>query len=279
MTRGKSNGQGHRQYLDAMGIPVWQRRPGVFPGRGDAQHASSLVDEPEVVSEQVAHEDAAQEQVTQDKTQERVFSEYHMVPIDAPPPVETEIGSKPSWDWGSLRAEVDQCTACEISRSRSNAVFGTGNEQADWFIIGEAPAKDEDQAGEPFVGPAGQLLNDMLFAIGLKREQVFITNVLKCHPPTNRDPRPEEVANCENFLARQIEWIQPKIILSIGKDSACSLLKTKDKLDSLRGRVHHYGSQETPLIVTYHPAHLMRAPLEKRKAWDDLKLAMRVIRG
>jgi len=272
MARGKPTGQGYRQYLDAMGIPVWQRRPGIFPEHEKAQESSHL-DEQDVVSE------VMQEQLTQAETPERVFSEYHTVPIDASPAVTTETDSEPAWDWESLRDEVDQCRACEISRSRSNAVFGVGNEKADWFIIGEAPAKDEDQAGEPFVGPAGQLLNDMLLAIGLKREDVFITNVLKCHPPTNRDPRPEEIANCENFLARQIEWIKPKIILSIGKESSRSLLKSKDKLDSLRGRVHHYGSQETPLVVTYHPAHLLRVPLEKRKAWDDLKLAMRVIRG
>lgn len=274
MTRGKSNGQDHRQYLEAMGIPVWQRRPDIFPEPENIEQESSHVD-----AQEALHGEAVQEKVTQEETQERVFSEYHMVPIDVSLPVEAETVSKSTWDWDSLHVEVGQCTACEISRSRSSAVFGMGNEQADWFIIGEAPAKDEDQAGEPFVGPSGQLLNDMLLAIGLKREQVFITYVLKCHPPTNRDPLPEEIANCENFLARQIEWVQPKIILSVGKDSARSLLKSKDKLDSLRGRIHHYGPQETPLVVTYHPAHLLRSPLEKRKAWDDLKLAMRVIRG
>jgi DNA polymerase len=133
--------------------------------------------------------------------------------------------------------------------------------------------------GEPFVGRAGQLLNEMLFAIGLKREQVYIANILKCRPPNNRDPRPEEVLKCEPFLLRQIEWIKPKIILSVGRISAQNLLKTTEKIGRLRGTVHHYGHEKIPLIATYHPAYLLRSPLEKRKAWDDLKLAMQVMRG
>ena len=168
------------------------------------------------------------------------------------------------------------CTACELHRTRTHTVFGTGSRQADWMIIGEAPGADEDRQGEPFVGRAGQLLTEMLCAAGLQRQDVFITNILKCRPPQNRDPRPEEVASCHAFLQRQVALVRPSLILAVGRIAAHNLLETDTPVGRLRGRIHHYGEGRMPLIVTYHPAYLLRSPLEKRKAWEDLRLALQV---
>ena len=149
------------------------------------------------------------------------------------------------------------------------------------MIVGEAPGADEDRQGEPFVGRAGQLLNNMLLAIGLRREQVYIANILKCRPPNNRDPRPEEVMQCEHYLRRQVELLQPKIILAVGRIAAQNLLKTDTPIGRLRGKLHYFGDDDrkTPLVITYHPAYLLRSPKEKRKAWQDLQFAVAVSQG
>ena len=189
-------------------------------------------------------------------------------------------------DWKGLQSRVRQCTACDLHQTRTQTVFGVGSQQADWLVIGEAPGADEDRQGEPFVGPAGQLLNKMLQAIGLEREQVYIANILKCRPPNNRDPRPDEVEHCERFLKRQVQLLQPKLILAFGRIAAQNLLKTNSSLGQLRGKVHQYecGKEsgdsdhtfsEVPVIVTYHPAYLLRSPKEKRKAWEDLQFAQK----
>jgi len=178
-------------------------------------------------------------------------------------------------DLDALRRTVAACTQCTLHKTRTQTVFGVGNTAARWMFVGEAPGADEDAQGEPFVGRAGQLLNAMLFAMGLKREDVYIANVLKCRPPGNRDPQPSEVECCEPYLVRQIELIGPKLIVALGRHAAHSLLKTEAPLARLRGqRLAYHG---TPLIVTYHPAYLLRSPGEKRKAWDDLCLARRVM--
>ena len=148
-----------------------------------------------------------------------------------------------------------------------------GNQQADWLIVGEATGGDEDRQGEPFVGRAGQLLNEMLRAIGLKREQAYIANILKCRPPGNRDPKSEEAASCSPYLLRQIELIQPKVILALGRIAAQRLLQSSTSLGRLRGQIHHLETVQCPVIVTYHPAYLLRSPAEKRKAWQDLQFA------
>ncbi|KPK55761.1 MAG: DNA polymerase [Thiotrichales bacterium SG8_50] len=179
--------------------------------------------------------------------------------------------------WSSLRAQVSQCEACELHRTRTQTVFGVGDEQADWMVIGEAPGADEDRQGEPFVGRAGKLLTSMLSAMGIKREDVFIANILKCRPPKNRDPRPEEVAACEGYLCRQVELVRPRIILAVGRIAAQNLLKTDAPLARLRGRTFAYGDSQIPVVVTYHPAYLLRSPLDKRKAWQDLCYAMQVV--
>jgi len=175
--------------------------------------------------------------------------------------------------WQALRAEVSVCTRCELSRGRTQTVFGVGNPHAELLVIGEAPGAEEDRQGEPFVGRAGQLLNSMLRAMGHPRETVYIANVLKCRPPGNRDPRPEESASCRPFLRRQLELLRPRLILAVGRIAAQNLLETAAPIARLRGQVHRFGEAATPLIVTYHPAYLLRSPGEKRKAWVDLKFA------
>jgi uracil-DNA glycosylase family 4 len=174
-------------------------------------------------------------------------------------------------DWATLEEAVRACTRCALHGTRTQTVFGVGNRRAEWLFVGEAPGADEDRQGEPFVGRAGQLLNAMLAALGLKREQVYIANVLKCRPPNNRDPQAHEVEQCEPYLIRQIELIRPKLIIALGRHAAHSLLKTDLALARLRGQRLSY--QNIPLVVTYHPAYLLRTPSDKRKAWEDLRRA------
>ncbi len=172
-------------------------------------------------------------------------------------------------DWLSLQQQVQRCQACALHQTRNHAVFGVGDVKADYLLIGEAPGMDEDRLGEPFVGQAGQLLNEILFALGLKREHVYIANVLKCRPPNNRTPLPDEIQCCSPFLNQQIQWIKPKILIALGAVAAQFLLQTEAKIGSLRGQPHVY--QNIPLIVTYHPAYLLRRPIEKAKVWHDLQ--------
>lgn len=177
-------------------------------------------------------------------------------------------------DWEALRSAVAGCTRCSLCESRTQTVFGVGDTDADWMIIGEAPGAEEDRRGEPFVGRAGKLLDEMLRAVGQGRDVAFIANILKCRPPNNRDPRPEESKACRQYLDRQIELVRPKIILAVGRIAAQLLLDTDAPVGRLRGTVHRLDA--TPLVVTYHPAYLLRSPAQKRKAWDDLCLARRV---
>jgi DNA polymerase len=176
--------------------------------------------------------------------------------------------------WEELAAEVARCTRCELYRTRTRPVLGVGDRHAQWLVVGEAPGAEEDRRGEPFVGAAGQLLDAMLRAIGLSRGQnVYIANILKSRPPGNRDPSPAEVAACLPYLERQIELIRPRLILAVGRIAMQNLLGTDSSLGRMRGKVHEFGGLKTPLIVTYHPAYLLRTPADKRKAWEDLKFA------
>ena len=193
-----------------------------------------------------------------------------------------ESGQRPvgvqSMGWNALRETAGACTACKLCEGRKQVVFGTGSTQAQWLIVGEAPGEQEDLQGEPFVGKSGQLLDAMLRSIGLTRgeappqHQVYIANTIKCRPPGNRNPQPEELAQCEPFLIRQLELLQPCIILAMGRFAVQSLLRSDEPVGRLRGRVHRY--QGVPLIVTYHPAYLLRNPEDKARAWDDLCLAV-----
>ncbi|MES2957604.1 MAG: uracil-DNA glycosylase [Pseudomonadota bacterium] len=195
-------------------------------------------------------------------------------------PLRTEVATL---DWIALRGAVAACRACALCESRQQTVFGVGHPRAHWMIVGEAPGEQEDRQGEPFVGPAGQLLDNMLHALDLTRaeappeRQVFIANTLKCRPPRNRNPDPAETAQCAPFLERQIALVQPRLILAMGRFAAQALLATDEPLGRLRGRVHRYRG--VPVVVTYHPAYLLRTPADKARTWEDLCLAASVAEG
>lgn len=181
-------------------------------------------------------------------------------------------------NWDQLADAVARCTACKLSATRTQGVLGVGDRQADWLLIGEAPGADEDAQGQPFVGQAGKLLDAMLASIGLRRgDNVYITNVLKSRPPGNRNPEPDEVAACRPYLLAQIELVRPKLILALGRFAAQSLLASDEAIAQLRGRVHAF--QGVPLVVTYHPAYLLRKPTDKARAWEDLCLARRTMQN
>ena len=225
-----------RYYLDAMGIQVWmQSVPDTMP---------AMQDDASGITAEVAGPDNTTTAVPAVSRQSQTV------------------------EWQSLQAEVAACTKCELHSTRTQTVFGIGNHNADVLVIGEAPGQDEDAQGEPFVGRAGKLLDAMLQAIDLQREQVYIANILKCRPPGNRDPHADEVAQCHPYLQRQIELLQPKVIFALGRIAAQSLLQSDEAVGKLRGRVHDF--QGIPLLVSYHPAYLLRKPTEKRKAWQDL---------
>jgi DNA polymerase len=206
-------------------------------------------------------------------------------PARAPAPVVAPVsaGALAGLGWAELREAVAGCRACALCEKRTQTVFGVGAAQAQWMVVGEAPGEQEDREGEPFVGAAGQLLDRMLAALQLTRaaeagtppsQQVYIANTLKCRPPGNRNPTPEELAKCEPFLVRQIELLKPRLILAMGRFAVQALLRSDEPIGRLRGRVHHY--QGVPLVVTYHPAYLLRNLPEKAKAWDDLCFAAEV---
>jgi uracil-DNA glycosylase len=265
-------------YLNALDIDVWERRDG-----------SARVAVPQ--AEPVAVPEATLEvTVATQPTAPRVIAEpaspaMVAVPIKGPVkgPVKEPVLTSPAADggvantakmgWDELATAVQSCTKCPLHATRTKGVFGVGDRAARWLIIGEAPGADEDRQGEPFVGRAGQLLNSMLKAIGLAREQVFIANILKSRPPNNRDPKPEEVHACIPYLYRQIELVNPTLILCVGRIAAQTLLAVDTPIGKLRGTVHRIVNNR-PMVVTYHPAYLLRSPVEKRKSWADLLLAM-----
>ena len=184
----------------------------------------------------------------------------------------------PNSGWIPLKSEVSGCVQCGLHKTRNQTVFGVGDEKAEWMLIGEAPGAEEDRLGDPFVGQAGKLLDNMLASIGLARgRNVYIANVLKCRPPGNRNPAPEEVEKCSPYLLRQIELVGPKLIVAMGRFAAQTLLETDASISSLRGRVHRYAG--VPLVVTYHPAYLLRTLEDKAKAWEDLLFARKVLSG
>lgn len=254
------------QYLEAMGVDVWvSRHPPVANPLPISDHELSQnvgrVEQGEIHGDSLSGQD------------------QQTIEADSPaPPLSTPQLAAPAHNaeqaWGELKNEVAACRACKLCETRTQTVFGAGSRHADWMLIGEAPGQNEDLQGEPFVGRAGQLLTEMLRAIGLKREEVFIANMLKCRPPNNRDPQVEEVAACHDFLLRQIELIQPKIIIAVGRIAAQNLLKTQQALAKLRGVRHDY--ENYPLVVVHHPAYLLRSLTEKAKAWDDLQFSLSI---
>jgi uracil-DNA glycosylase len=271
-----------------MGVDVWVRRPGsplAGVGAWDAQAlARAEAEEGEALPDMgppvLAPVDAPREPVRTAVDRGTAASALIGVgvPTIARAPFEPATGDVAA-RWDALRSEVLSCTKCVLHQSRTQGVLGVGPRRADWMVIGEAPGAEEDRRGEPFVGRAGHLLDAMLHAIGLNRgTNVYIANVLKSRPPGNRDPKPEEVAACLPYLMRQIELLQPRLMLAVGRIAAQNLLSTDLSLGRLRGKVHHFGELNTPLIVTYHPAYLLRTPADKSKAWEDLKFARSVFR-
>ena len=246
-----------------MGVDVWVRRPGgPLAGTWDAQALAqpAVAEVAPVLAESV------------EAVPVPVISPVPQAPFE---PLSDDIAAR----WDALRTEVLTCTKCALHKTRTKGVVGVGPRRADWMVVGEAPGAEEDRRGEPFVGRAGHLLDAMLHAIGLNRgTNVYIANVLKSRPPGNRDPKPEEVAACLPYLMRQIELLQPRLMLAVGRIAAQNLLSTDLSLGRLRGKVHHFGELNTPLIVTYHPAYLLRTPADKSKAWEDLKFARSVFR-
>lgn len=241
------------RYLEAMGITAWQRRDAPAPV-ADPGPVNEAPPPPEPAAPATGNASAG-----------------------APPRAPEAVAAL---DWAGLEAAVRDCPLCEeLAANRTQTVFGVGHREADWMVVGEAPGAEEDRRGEPFVGKAGKLLDNMLRAVGRSRETVYIANILKCRPPDNRDPRPEEAANCEPYLKRQIALIRPKVILAVGRVAAQNLLKTDRPIGRLRGTVHHYGEDNVPVVVTYHPAYLLRSPGEKRKSWEDLRRALTELRG
>ncbi len=196
----------------------------------------------------------------------------------SPPGQATSLPSVAELDWEGLRSAVRACTRCDLSKSRTQGVPGVGDPQAEWLFIGEAPGADEDRLGEPFVGQAGKLLDAMMAGIGLQRgRNVYIANILKSRPPGNRDPRPDEVDACLPYLERQIDLIKPKLIVVLGRIAAQTLLVSDISIGKLRGHVHQYRG--VPMVVTYHPAYLLRNPADKAKTWEDLVLARQTMQG
>ena len=207
-----------------------------------------------------------------------VLAEMGLAPVWRLRQTKQVVVEEPELDWIPLKAAVSGCVKCGLHKTRTQTVFGVGDENADWMLIGEAPGAEEDRLGDPFVGQAGKLLDNMLAAIGLsRRTNVYIANVLKCRPPGNRNPMPEEVAQCSPYLLQQIALTQPKLIVAMGRFAAQTLLETSASISSLRGKVHRYAG--VPLIVTYHPAYLLRTLEDKAKAWEDLLFARKTMGG
>jgi uracil-DNA glycosylase family 4 len=274
-----------KHYLKRLGIDAWQQRGAadavpvpavetlVEPPARPARREPVSVREPAPIPARPALAPAAKPAPTAPASA--------AAEAKAPRPALAEVPA----DWAGLRAVVKDCQACKLCETRTQTVFGVGSDAAPLMIVGEGPGADEDASGEPFVGRAGKLLDEMLKAIGRSRTQadagkaVFIANVVKCRPPANRDPQPDEVDACRRYLDRQIELVRPKLIVALGRIAAQRLLETDAPLSKLRGPLHQYGPTQTPVLVTYHPAYLLRSPREKAKSWEDLKQIERRLRA
>ncbi len=243
------------KYLEAMGITVWEtRRP--------------------LVTTRIVGENPETSQLESVAPHANTFTEQYRTNLLTPSTGQALFLENLEQNWQSLQQQVAACRNCGLCETRTQTVFGVGNRHPGWMLIGEAPGQDEDLQGEPFVGRAGQLLNEMLRAIGLRRDEVYIANMLKCRPPHNRDPEAAEIAACQDYLQRQIQLLRPKLIMTVGRIAAQNLLKTQQSLTKLRGARYQYA--DTPVVVVHHPSYLLRYPLEKAKAWEDLQYAWTV---
>lgn len=252
-----------KTYLKALGVEQWVARD-ALPAAGEASPAIAATPATPVEPDMP---------VPRNKSPAVLTTPPALAPaLAAPTPVPQ--------DWAGLRAAVSDCRRCKLCETRTQTVFGVGPETAPLMVVGEGPGADEDAQGEPFVGRAGKLLDEMLRAIGRsRRDNVFIANVVKCRPPGNRDPEADEVEACRPYLEQQIKLIKPKLIVGLGRIAAQRLLATDQPLSKLRGPLHSYGDTRTPLFITYHPAYLLRSPREKAKSWDDLKKVWRFLEG
>ena len=261
--------------LHTMGIELWQRR-----GRLTTAAATDT----DAAADATADTDADATADTSAPAAGLVESQHsrgESRPGQAPPtaPVDAVAAANRQSGLDGIKTEIAGCVRCALHQTRTNTVPGEGSAQAEWLFIGEAPGQNEDRQGRPFVGRAGKLLEAIIAALRMQRQQVYIANVVKCRPPENRDPTAGEVAECEPFLLRQLQLIEPRIIVVLGRIAAQSLLKTTLPLARLRAQVHYYGEQKIPLIVTYHPAYLLRSPEQKARVWEDLCRAQELLHG
>ena len=275
-----------RAMLAEMGVRVWLPEPVLAPRVGSSNGPETIAEKNDLTTRNGGKGQESTPRDRQPGAGEAVVTRAPVAPGTARAPQPAGIDGM---DWTALRDTVAGCQACGLCQGRTQTVFGVGDTAAEWMVVGEAPGEQEDLQGEPFVGPSGQLLDNMLKAIGLNRHAhasgeganggsalrgVYIANVVKCRPPGNRNPHPDEVAKCDPYLARQVALVRPKIILAMGRFAVQSLLQTTEPIGKLRGQVHRYHG--VPVIVTYHPAYLLRNLPEKAKAWADLCLAMDV---
>ncbi len=270
-----------REMLEEMGVRVWWPLPEV---------STAAAATPAVAPVQPATDAPAAQQapalsappVSSRASMARAAQSEAVAPVVSNAQTAGPVPQVSSLDWAALELAVQQCQACGLCHSRKHTVFGVGDEQAKWMVIGEAPGENEDLQGQPFVGQAGKLLDNMLRAIGLDRQAtgpsgVYIANTLKCRPPGNRNPESHELDTCAPYLVRQVQLVKPQIIVAMGRFAVQSLLQTTEPIGKLRGRVHHF--QGVPVVVTYHPAYLLRNPADKAKAWADLCLAVQTQQG
>ncbi|WP_321791378.1 uracil-DNA glycosylase [Caballeronia sp. J97] len=269
--------------IEELGIgPVWVRRGMApeAPREPERPTVADVAEAPAPVEVRQEPKPVAQPQPDSDLPPLDAYDDLPWTddaPLHAEPVVTEAPSDVHTLDWDALAERVANCERCRLCERRTNTVFGVGDREADWMLIGEAPGENEDKQGEPFVGQAGKLLDNMLRALSLSRESnVYIANVIKCRPPGNRNPELDEVARCEPYLQRQVELVKPKVIVAMGRFAAQSLLKNEASIASMRGRVHAYRG--VPVIVTYHPAYLLRSLQDKSKAWADLCLARNTYR-
>jgi DNA polymerase len=282
------NASRRRSYLDALGIEPWLPRNAPSPELSTPMTATTstmgYADVPSSALSAREHESASSAFAASKRSSNSMSHpaiEMAKVKLPAAPVPAREVPT----DWAGLQSAVGGCTECKLCRTRNNTVFGVGLQVASLLVVGEGPGADEDAQGLPFVGRAGKLLDEMLKAIGRSRHEsaaeksVYIANVVKCRPPANRDPENDEVEACRPYLDQQIRLIQPKLIVALGRIAAQRLLSTDEPLSKLRGSTFHYGPERTPVIITYHPAYLLRSPGEKAKSWSDLKRVHQFLHG
>ena len=255
--------------LRTMGIPVWAAHRDI-PGQKKDNESTEQLFEPETerpITPEIRREASQElEQKTEQKTEQNRALR-----------ADQKIERAPADSWSLLQDQVNGCTNCELNLSRTNPVFGVGNKQASLMIVGEAPGHDEDLKAEPFVGEAGHVLDQMLFSLGLSRYDVYIANIIKCHPPNNRKPLASEIEACSDYLLRQINLVKPRLILTVGAVSTKKLLHSREFISELRGKVFTHQESSIPLVPTYHPAYLLRKPTEKRTVWRDLLLVKKMM--